>query len=422
MKYNESNKPLVCMQTQSNYYKNASNMVVKGVLWHSTGDNNPYIKRYVQPSDNDKDRINLLNIIGTNANKNDWNHIIRNSGVNGWVGKLNDGTVGMVQAMPWNYKSHYCGRGKNGSCDNGWIQFEICEDNLQNAKYFKEIYKEICEVSAYICKLYKLNPKGVVKVDNIEVPVVLSHAEAFSLGLGSEDTDIDNWLMKYGKTMDDVREEVMRLVEADMPHMPIIETKIETYRVRKSWEDAASQVGKALTDLEKAKKVCNAVGKEYEVYNDEGIAIYPESVVPKAEEITLTMFKNGDEVKLMDGATDMYGAPLASWMVKYKYYVKSITGNKAIISTQKTGSTNYAVPVKYLSAVVKESKIANGFEPYLVRVANNTIYVRAGAGSGYKINGKLYLGEAHTIVEEKNGWGKLKSGMGWILLNKTHKM
>lgn len=47
MKYNSSNAPLVCMQTNSTCYKNTSQMTIRGILWHSTGANNPNIKRYV---------------------------------------------------------------------------------------------------------------------------------------------------------------------------------------------------------------------------------------------------------------------------------------------------------------------------------------------------------------------------------------
>lgn len=75
MKYGEANKPLVGMQTQSTCYKGTTTMEVKGVLWHSTGANNPTIKRYVQPSDNDPDKAALLNLIGKNTYGNDWNHI-----------------------------------------------------------------------------------------------------------------------------------------------------------------------------------------------------------------------------------------------------------------------------------------------------------------------------------------------------------
>ena len=47
MKYTSSNKPLVCMQTQSTNYKSRQKMVIKGVLWHSTGANNKTLKRYI---------------------------------------------------------------------------------------------------------------------------------------------------------------------------------------------------------------------------------------------------------------------------------------------------------------------------------------------------------------------------------------
>jgi hypothetical protein len=47
MKYNDKNKPLVCMMTQSTCYKGTRKFTPKGVLWHSTGANNPWLKRYV---------------------------------------------------------------------------------------------------------------------------------------------------------------------------------------------------------------------------------------------------------------------------------------------------------------------------------------------------------------------------------------
>ena len=60
MKYSGNNKPVVCMMTQSTCYKGTKKMNVKGVLWHSTGANNPTLKRYVQPDDNAADREECL--------------------------------------------------------------------------------------------------------------------------------------------------------------------------------------------------------------------------------------------------------------------------------------------------------------------------------------------------------------------------
>ena len=47
MKYSSSNPPLKCMMTNSTCFKQTRKMDVKGVLWHSTGANNPTLKRYV---------------------------------------------------------------------------------------------------------------------------------------------------------------------------------------------------------------------------------------------------------------------------------------------------------------------------------------------------------------------------------------
>ena len=63
MKYNEKNKPLVCMMKNSTCYKQTRTMTPVGVLWHSTGANNPNLKRYVQPYETDanyKQGTNLL--------------------------------------------------------------------------------------------------------------------------------------------------------------------------------------------------------------------------------------------------------------------------------------------------------------------------------------------------------------------------
>jgi peptidoglycan hydrolase-like protein with peptidoglycan-binding domain len=114
--------------------------------------------------------------------------------------------------MPWDYESWGCGKGSKGSCNNGWMQFEICEDNLNDKTYFEAIYKEACELTAYYCKLYNLDPHGTVKFNGIEVPVILCHQDSYKLKLGSNHSDIYPWFKKYGKTMDDVRDDVAALL------------------------------------------------------------------------------------------------------------------------------------------------------------------------------------------------------------------
>lgn len=58
---------------------------------------------------------------------------------------------------------------------------------------------------------------------------------------------------------------------------------------------------------------------------------------------------------------------------------------------------------------------------YTVKITADVLNVRAGAGTNYKVNTQVRKGEIYTIVGESNGWGKLKSGAGWISLKYTSK-
>ena len=422
MKYNKSNKPLVCMQTQSTCYKGTSTMTVKGILWHSTGANNTSLKSYVQPSDNAVDKDEWLTRLGVNTYKNDWNHIVRQAGVNCWIGKLADGTITTVQTLPWNYRPWGCGSGPKGSCNNGWVQFEICEDNLTDKTYFEKTYKEACEITAYICDMYNIDPKGTVIVNGVKVPTILCHQDAYRLGLGSNHGDVLYWFAKFGKTMNDVREDVSKLLNKNTT--PIINTNnadTEIYRVRKAWEDAKSQVG-AYTILKNAKDACDKAGKDYEVYNSKGIAIYPE-VKTENTLINQSNLEKGDRITLIPGTTYTSGKSIPAWVFKSKLYVKDILKNGDIIfSTQKNGVSIGIVKASNVLKYSPETTTNPLFTPYLVRVTTGLLNVRAGAGTNYKITAHIKRNEIYTIVAEKGNWGKLKSGAGWICLDYTKKV
>ena len=422
MKYNENNKPLVCMQTQSTCYKGTSKMEIKGVLWHSTGANNPTLKRYVQPSDDAQDKEAWLELLGVNKYGNDWNHITRQAGLNCWIGKLADGTVATVQTMPWDFKPWGCGSGKKGSCNNGWIQFEICEDGLTDKDYFNKVYKEACEITAYLCDMYNIDPHGTVEYNGVNVPTILCHYDSYKLGLGSNHGDVDHWFPKFGKSMETVRDDVEKLLPKKAPVIEPVLPEPELYRVRKQWEDAKSQIG-AYKDLNNAKEACDKAGDEYEVYNSKGIAIYPERIVTEPD--IKTGFIKGDVVKLLPDAVYSSGMKIPSWVFRSKLYVRDVRKNGLIvISTQKTGAVTGVVESKYLidykTATV--APVEPTFTPYLVRITEKVLNVRAGAGTNYKITTQVRKNEIYTIVAENGKWGKLKSGAGWIHLDYTKKV
>lgn len=213
MKYSSTNLPCICMQTNSTCYKQTRLMTIKGVLWHSTGANNPNLKRYIQPLPGQENYSFLIDYIGKNNSGNDYNHASYEAGLNAWIGKNAKGEVISVQSMPWNYRPWGCGGGKKGSCNTGWIQFEICEDNLTNETYFQAAYKEACELTAYLCKTYNIDPYGYSYLNGVKVPNILCHQDSYQLSLGTNHADVYHWFKRYGKNMDTVRNDVANLLK-----------------------------------------------------------------------------------------------------------------------------------------------------------------------------------------------------------------
>lgn len=67
-------------------------------------------------------------------------------------------------------------------------------------------------------------------------------------------------------------------------------------------------------------------------------------------------------------------------------------------------------------------KKTEGFKPYLVKVTDSALNIRKGAGTSYPVVGCIGDKGIYTIVAEDNGWGKLKSGAGWISLAYTKRV
>ena len=219
-----------CLLTQSKCYKGTTKGTPVGVLWHDTAARNPNLWRYVQPSDNDPNKAQLLALIGQNPYGTDWNHNQVDAGVNAFIGKLKNGSVATVQALPWNYRPWGCGSGSKGSCNGNaktpnspfWIQFEICDDAYDSnardytrgtASYFHAVYKEAVEFTAFICNLFNLNPFGTYRYKGVDIPVITCHKEAHTLGCASGHSDVLQWFSKYGIGMWDIRNAVKERLE-----------------------------------------------------------------------------------------------------------------------------------------------------------------------------------------------------------------
>lgn len=202
-----------CIMKDSRCYKNSYKIKPVGILWHSTGANNPTIKRYVQPDLKDKNYQSLISVIGKNTHKNDWNQGNSLAATHAVIGKLENGTIGTAQCLPWDWRCWGCGKGNNGSGNDYFIQFEIAEDNLSDSIYFHKVYKEAIELSAYLCKLYNWDPLSKIRIKGVTMPLITCHSEAHSYGFASNHSDVMHWFKKYGITMQKVRNDIKEEME-----------------------------------------------------------------------------------------------------------------------------------------------------------------------------------------------------------------
>ena len=101
--YDEDHPPMKCFMTNARWYKESGKFTPKGILLHDTAADNPWLKRYVQPDDDAPDKAEMIALIGKNTYGNDRNHGAKDvdSGLNAWIGKLQDGSVTTLQTGPW---------------------------------------------------------------------------------------------------------------------------------------------------------------------------------------------------------------------------------------------------------------------------------------------------------------------------------
>lgn len=291
--------------------------------------------------------------------------------------------------------------------------------------------------------------------------------------------------------------------------------KQQLYRVRKSWEDAKSQIG-AFSSLDNAKAACK---DGYTVYNQNGKAVYGAGVAAGGAEKTIWDFLKSkglsdyavagimgnlfaesglnannlqnsyntkfgmtdaeytaavDNGSYSDFVKDSAGYGLAQWTyytrkqalldfakatsasignlnMQLSFLWQEMQGYKTVITELKAAASvmaasnavllGYEKPADQSAAIQKKragygityynkyaGKAAGGSieqpaVPYEVKVDIDDLRIRTGAGTGYAHTGEYTGRGVFTITEVKegtgsaNGWGKLKSGAGWVALD-----
>ena len=188
------------LATNNACYKAGRIIKPQGLMIHSTGANNPNLRRYVQPDDE---------LLGKNRYSNHFN-VDSPGGMHkcphAFIGKLKDGSIATYQILPWNFEGWHCGAGPRGSGNKTHISVEICEDNLKNAGYFNRVYAEAVEFAAYICKEF-----GFTETE------IICHSEGHALGIASNHADVMHWFPKHGKSMDIFRADAKKLLGRSVP-------------------------------------------------------------------------------------------------------------------------------------------------------------------------------------------------------------
>ena len=73
-------------------FKAGQKIKPQGIMWHSTGANNPNLRRYVGPDDGK---------LGVNRFKNYWNRSGLKKCCHAFIGKLKNGDIATYQIFPW---------------------------------------------------------------------------------------------------------------------------------------------------------------------------------------------------------------------------------------------------------------------------------------------------------------------------------
>ena len=126
-----------------------------GIIIHSTGANNPNLKRYV----------NAPEICGENPYRNYFDRPDSNVCPHAVIGKDKNGEVKAAKLLPWNVCCWGCGSGSKGSYNYSpaYIQIEVCEDALNDRAYFEEAFGLAADLCQRLMKNYPTIKPGNIR-------------------------------------------------------------------------------------------------------------------------------------------------------------------------------------------------------------------------------------------------------------------
>ena len=438
--------------TKNPCYTAGRKITVKGLMLHSVGCSQPKASVFI----------------------NSWNSASYNNAcVHGFIDG-NDGTV--YQTLPWNHRGWHAGGDANNThigvemCEPACIKYTggssfTCSDTATARAVAKRTYEAAVELFAMLCKEYGLNP----------LTDIISHKEGHTKGIASNHGDPEHLWKGLGMsyTMDTFRQAVKAKMSGNEPSAPVTSGTQASAFKNLSEADVIAKVGPLFTADQKksgilasaslaqfilesgygkselAQNANNCFGMKKSLSGNtwsgsawDGKSIYTKKTQEEenGKMITITAdFRKypNVEASIADHSAYLLGAKNGS-ALRYNG-LKGCTDYKKAVQIIKDGG--YATSSTYVSNlcsiierwnltkydVAVSTAPADGC-PFLVRVSINDLNIRKGAGTNYARTGKYTGKGVFTIVEvmsgtgSAKGWGRLKSGAGWIALDYTSRI
>lgn len=440
--------------TKNPCYTAGRKITVKGLMLHSVGCPQPKASVFI----------------------NSWNSASYTAAcVHGFIDG-NDGTV--YQTLPWNHRGWHCGSGSNGSGNNTHIGVEMCEpacikytsgsnltcSDLSTARAVaKRTYESAVELFAMLCKQYNLNP--------LADGVIISHREGHSRGIASNHGDPEHlWTqLGMGYTMDGFRKAVKAAMGSGSSGSGSGNTQATEF-ASLTEEQVIAKVGPLFTEDQKktgilasismaqfilesgygkselAQNANNVFGMKCSLSGNtwggsawDGTSKYTKQTKEQNadgsyETITadfrkyqcvedsiadhsayLLGAKNGSKLRY-DGISGMTDYRTVAQLIKDGGYATSLSYVANLCSIiERWNLTQYDA----VSGSTPESiETVSSFPavPFLVKVIVSDLNYRSEGSMNGEIRGQTGKG-TFTIVEVNSaGWGRLKSGAGWIYL------
>ncbi len=434
--------------TQNPCYTAGRKIMVKGLMLHSVGCPQPSALVFVR-----------------NWNKASYDRACVHGFIDG-----NDGTV--YQTLPWNHRGWHCGASGNNThigvemCEPGCIRYTggatfTCSDIATARAVAQRTYQAAVELFAMLCRKFSLDPLG----DG----VIVSHKEGCKRGIASNHGDPEHLWTQLGLpyTMDTFR----KAVKAAMGGGAAAPSGVSGTKIMGAAVATAEQMRAYLKT--KNPNVAQSVLDMVPLYLSEGAAEGVRGDIAFAQSCLETgnFTFSGSAVTLEQNnfcgmgvtANGLKGNSFSTPQLGIRAQVQHL---KAYASTEPLKGACIDPRFKYVARgcaeVVewlgqKENPQGKGWAtgagygekiiailkailataggaapapafPFKVKVSISDLRIRSGPGTDTAATGKFTGAGVFTITEVKDGpgstkgWGRLKSGAGWIALDFAQKI